>query len=185
MRKNFGAKTWMYPMPVLIVASYDESGRPNAMNAAWGGIYDTEQIMLCLSHEHKTYQNICARGAFTVSMGDAAHVTACDYVGLESGNQVENKFQKAGFTAEKSQFVDAPVIRELPMTLECKLVGETPEGILIGQIINISADASILDGDGKIDPGKLRPITYDSVHHTYRVLGEVVGNAFRDGAALK
>ncbi len=185
MRKNFGPKTWMYPLPVLIVGTYDENGNPNAMNAAWGGIYDTDQIMLCLSEGHKTYKNIKAKGAFTVSMATADHVVACDYVGMESGNKVENKFTKAGFTAAKSEFVDAPIINELPMTIECKLLGETPEGILIGQIVNISADESILDTDGKISPELLKPITYDSVHHTYRTLGEVVGHAFQDGAALK
>lgn len=185
MRKNFGPKTWMYPMPVLIVGTYDEMGNPNAMNAAWGGIYDTDQVMLCLSHGHKTYQNIQAKKAFTVSMADASHVAACDYVGMESGNKVANKLEKAGFTTQKSEFVDAPIIRELPMTLECRLAGETPEGILIGQIVNVSADESILNADGKIDPGLLRPITFDPVHNVYRTLGEPVGRAFQDGAALK
>ncbi len=185
MRKNFGPKTWMYPLPVLIVGTYDENGNPNAMNAAWGGIYDTDQVMLCLSEGHKTYKNIKAKGAFTVSMATADHVVACDYVGMESGNKVADKFAKAGFTATRSEFVDAPIINELPMTIECKLLGETPEGILIGQIVNISADESILDAAGKISPELLKPITYDSVHHVYRTLGKVVGHAFQDGATLK
>ncbi len=184
MRKNFGAKTWMYPLPVLIVGSYDENSNPNAMNAAWGGIYDTDQVMLCLSHGHKTFKNICARGAFTVSMATADQVAACDYVGLVSGNKVADKFQKAGFTATKSEFVDAPIINELPMALECKLVGQTPEGILIGQVVNISADESILT-QGKIDPALLKPITFDPVNNGYRVLGEEVAKAFSAGAALK
>ncbi len=184
MRKNFGPKTWMYPLPVLIIGTYDESGNPNAMNAAWGGIYDADQVMLCLSHGHKTYKNIHAKGAFTVSMGTADQAVACDYVGMESGNRVENKFQKAGFTAAKSEFVDAPIINELPMTLECKLVDETPEGIVIGQIVNISADESILT-DGAIDPALLKPITFDPVHNSYRTLGEEVVKAFSAGAVLK
>ncbi len=184
MRKNFGPKTWMYPLPVLIIGTYDESGKPNAMNAAWGGIYDTDQVMLCLSHGHKTYQNIQVKGAFTVSMGTADQAVACDYVGMESGNKVENKFQKAGFTAVKSEFVDAPIINELPMTLECKLVGETPEGIVVGQIMNISVDESVLS-DGKIDPALLKPITFDPVNNSYRVLGEEAAKAFGAGNALK
>ncbi len=184
MRKNFGPKTWMYPLPVLIVGTYGPDGEPNAMNAAWGGIYDTDQIMLCLSHGHKTYKNIQARGAFTVSMATADHVAACDYVGLESGNKVADKFRKAGFTAVKSAFVDAPIISELPMTLECRLAGETPEGIVIGQIVNISADESVLT-DGKIDPALLRPITFDPVNNSYRVLGEEVARAFQAGSVLK
>ncbi len=184
MRKNFGPKTWMYPLPVLIVGTYDENGKANAMNAAWGGIYDENQVILCLSFGHKTYKNIKAKGAFTVSMADAAHMTACDYVGIESGNKVEDKMEKAGFTTTPSTFVDAPIINELPMTLECKLIGETADGNLIGQILNISADESILT-EGRIDPALLRPITFDPVNNAYRVLGEVVGKAFQDGAALK
>ncbi len=184
MRKNFGPKTWMYPLPVLIVGTYDENGSPNAMNAAWGGIYDTDQVMLCLSHGHKTYKNIQLKGAFTVSMGTADKVVACDYVGMASGNKVANKFEKAGFTASKSEFVDAPIINELPMTLECKLAGETQEGIIVGQIVNVSADESILT-DGRIDPALLKPITFDPVNNSYRTLGEEVAKAFSAGAALK
>ncbi len=182
MRKNFGPKTWLYPMPVLIVGSYDEDGKPNAMNAAWGGIYDTDQVMLCLDFEHKTYKNIQTKGAFTLSPATAEQLIACDYVGLVSGNKIPDKFEKAGFTACKSQYVDAPIINELPMTLECKLIGQTAEGILIGQIVNVSADEQVLDPEGKIDPALLNPLSYDSVHHVYRTLGEVVGHAFRDGA---
>lgn len=158
MRKNFGAKTYMYPMPVLIIATYDEEGRPDAMNAAWGGIADYNQVALCLSESHKTTKNILARKAFTVSMADAAHVAECDYVGIVSANNVPDKFQRAGFHAVKSEFVDAPVIEELPMTLECRLNKVTEEGLIIGDIVNVSADESILT-DGKIDPSKFTPIT--------------------------
>lgn len=185
MRKNFGAKTWMYPLPVLIVGSYDESGRANAMNAAWGGIYDTNHVVLCLSEGHQTTQNIKARKAFTISFADAAHVAACDYVGIVSAHQTDDKMEKAGFTTEKSTFVDAPVICELPMTLECRLVKINEDGNIIGEIVNVSAEESILGEDGLIDAGKLQAITFDPVHNNYLVLGEKVGNAFQDGNALK
>mgnify|MGYP002802772165 FL=1 len=185
MRKNFGAKTYMYPMPVLIVAAYGEDGTPNAMNAAWGGISDDAQVALCLSAGHKTTKNILARGAFTVSMADAAHVVECDYLGIVSGNKVPNKLEKAGFHTVKSDFVDAPVIEELPMTLECKLVKMNEDGLIIGQIVNVSADERILGENGKIDPAKLRPITFDSVNSTYIELGKVVGNAFKDGLQIR
>ena len=185
MRKNFGAKSWLYPMPVLIVGTYGENGEPNAMNAAWGGIYDTNQIMLCLSDEHKTTENIKKRGAFTVSFATVKTVTACDYVGIASANDVPDKFERAGFHAVKSELVDAPIIKELPMTLECKLLKFNEDGICIGEIVNASADESILDESGKIDVKKLRPITYDSSNHKYIVLGEVVGNAFSDGKKIK
>ncbi len=185
MRKNFGAKDWLYPLPVLIVGSYDENGKANAMNAAWGGIYDDKKVILCLSQGHKTTKNIKKTGAFTVSFATAETVVACDYVGIASGNKEENKMEKAGFTVTKSEFVDAPIINELPMALECKLVGETADGNLIGEIININAEESVLDEEGLVDIKKLRPITFDPVHNTYVELGETVGKAFSDGMALK
>ena len=119
MRKNFGAKPYTYPQPVLIIATYNENGTADAMNAAWGGISDDTQISMCLSAEHKTVKNILTRGAFTVSMADAAHVTECDYVGIVSANDVPDKLAKAGFHTTKAEFVDAPLIDELPMALEC------------------------------------------------------------------
>ena len=186
MRKNFGAKPYTYPQSVLIIAAYDENGTPDAMNAAWGGISDDTQISMCLSAGHKTVKNIQARKAFTVSMADAAHVVACDYVGIVSGNKVPDKFEKAGFHATKSEFVDAPLIDELPMTLECTLVSYDPETCrLVGEIVNVSADERILDENGKIDPAKLEPITFDPVNNAYLKLGEKVGNAFKDGMQLK
>lgn len=185
MKINFGTQTFMYPMPVLIIASYGPDGTPDAMNAAWGGIHDTNQIGICLSPEHKTVKNILDRMAFSVSMADAAHVAACDYVGIVSGNKEPAKVQKAGFTVTKSEIVDAPVINELPMALECKLVSyDENSGYMVADIVNVCADESVLT-DGKIDPSKLNPITYDPVNHTYIKLGEVVGHAFQDGKSLK
>lgn len=185
MKINFGTQTFMYPMPVLIIASYGPDGTSDAMNAAWGGIHDTNQIGICLSPEHKTVKNILDRKAFSVSMADAAHVAACDYVGIVSGNKEPAKVQKAGFTVTKSEIVDAPVINELPMALECKLVSyDENSGYMVADIVNVCADESVLT-DGKIDPSKLNPITYDPVNHTYIKLGEVVGHAFQDGKSLK
>ena len=185
MRKNFGAKTWLYPMPVLIVGSYDENGIPNAMNAAWGGVYDTNLIMVCLADEHKTTENIKKSGAFTVSFATVETVTACDYVGIVSANDVSDKLTRAGFSTVKSEFVNAPIISELPMTVECKLLKFNEDGICIGEIVNVSADESILDENGKIDAKKLDPIIYDSATHAYWSFGEKVGKAFSDGKKIK
>ena len=147
-------------MPVFIVGTYDENGKPNAMNAAWGGIDYDDQINLCLSAEHKSTINLQKAKAFTVSMGTVEQLVDCDYVGITSGNKVEDKFEKAGWHATKSEFVNAPVINELPMTIECELVSYDPEMChLVGRIVNVSADESILDEKGKIDPKRLRPIT--------------------------
>lgn len=184
MRKDFGKKSWLYPMPVLIVAAYDESGVPNVMNAAWGGIFTDETIGLCISEGHKTTKNIRVTGAFTVSMATVSTVASCDYVGLVSGNRVPDKFAKAGFTATKSKFVNAPIINELPMTLECEMLSyDEDSNHLVGRIVNVSADESILT-DGKIDVCKLRPISYDPIGYYYFELGAKVGNAFSDGKKM-
>lgn len=186
MRKNFGAKPICYPQPVFILAAYDENGVPNAMNAAWGGISDDQEISICVSAGHKTMKNILLKKAFTVSMATADQVVACDYVGVVSGNKVPDKFARAGFHATKSGAVDAPVIDELPMAMECELVSYDPETCrLVGRIVNVSADESVLNKKGKVDPAKLRPITFDPMNNAYLMLGEKVGNAFQDGLQLK
>ena len=186
MRKNFGAKPWTYPQPVFVLATYGEDGTPDAMNAAWGGISGSTELSMCISAGHKTTANILSRKAFTVSMATAEQAVACDYVGVESGNHVTNKLEKAGWHTTKSEFVDAPLIDELPMAVECRLVRyEAESGRLVGEIVNVSADASVLDGDGNIDPDKLQPILFDPIHSAYRKMGEKVGNAFQDGAKLK
>ena len=141
MRKNFGAKPWTYPQPVFILATYGADGTADAMNAAWGGISEADELSMCISEEHKTTANILARKAFTVSMATVEQMAACDYVGIVSGNNVTNKLEKAGWHTTKSEFVDAPVIDELPMTLECSLVSYDPATCrLVGEIVNISAD---------------------------------------------
>lgn len=184
MRKNFGAKPMLYPMPVFIIGTYGEDGTPNAMNAAWGGVADTQLISICLG-DHRTTRNIFARKAFTVSMADAENVAAADYVGIVSGDKVPDKLEKAGWHTTRSEFVDAPLIDELPMTLECEFVSYDEEsGLLIGRIVNVCAEERILT-DGKIDLQKFHPITYDPCGHGYYALGEKVGNAFCDGKALK
>ncbi len=186
MRKDFGAKALLYPMPVFIIATYGEDGTPDAMNAAWGGIGEEDQIFICLDPSHKTTKNIMARKAFTVSMADAAHMTECDYVGIVSANDVPDKLERCGLHTFRSSRVDAPVIEELPMALECELISYDEESChLFGRIVNVSADESVLGENGKIDPHKLRPITYDPMNHEYLELGAKVGNAFKDGLKLK
>ncbi|MBQ2549933.1 MAG: flavin reductase family protein [Bacteroidales bacterium] len=185
-RKNFGAKPFSYPQPVLIIAAYGENDVPSAMNAAWGGISDYKEISMDLSKGHKTVKDLRARGAFTVSMGTLSQMVACDYVGVVSGNKVPDKVAKAGWHVEKSSFVDAPLIKELPLALECKLISYDEEtGILKGEIVNVSADESILDEQGRVDVKKLQPITFDPFNNKYIVLGETVGDAFKIGLSLK
>ena len=185
MRKDFGAKPMLYPMPVLIIGSYNEDGTPDAMNAAWGGISEENEISICVSASHKTPKNIVARGAFTVSVADAPNLVAADYVGIVSANSEPDKIKKCGWTSVKSERVDAPVFEQLPFTLECKLISYDEESCrLVGEIVNVSADERILT-DGKIDLTKFRPITYDPANRDYIALGERVGKAFGSGFAIK
>lgn len=186
MRKNFGTKTWLFPMPVLIVAAYDENGQPNAMNAAWGGIHTDNVIGICISEGHKTTENILKTKAFTVSMATVRQMVACDYVGIVSGNKEQDKFRKAGFHHIKSEFVNAPIIKELPMSLECELISYDKESNhMTGRIVNISAEESIIGDNGKIDITKLQPLTYDPCNHNYYVIGEKAGDAFSEGKKIK
>ena len=171
MRKNFGAKAFSYPQPVFIIATYNDDGSADAMNAAWGGISDTTELSVCLSEGHKTVKNLLRTG--------------CDYVGIASGNNTRDKLAKAGFTVSKSESVDAPVINELAVCMECTVKSYDPEtGLLVGEIVNVSVDESAMT-DGKVDVAKVAPITFDPFNNAYHVLGEKVGNAFSDGMALR
>jgi flavin reductase (DIM6/NTAB) family NADH-FMN oxidoreductase RutF len=183
-RKNFGAKPYTYPQPVWIIATYDENGNADAMNAAWGGISESNQISVCLSAGHKTVRNFLKTGAFTISMADAPHVAACDYVGIVSGNKVPDKMEKTGFTTVKSELVNAPIINELAVCLECKVIRYDEEScILVGEIVNVSVDEAALT-DGKVDVSKVQPIAFDPFNNIYHVLGEQVGEAWSSGKSL-
>ena len=184
MRKSFGAKPWLYPMPVLILGTYAEDGTPNAMNAAWGGISEENEISVCISEDHKTTENLLKSGAFTVSVATAATVAAADYVGIVSGTKEKEKIQKCGWTAIPSENVNAPLFAELPFALECRVKSYDRESCrLVGEIVNVSADECVLT-DGRIDVKKLDPIVYEPVSHTYLRLGEAVGRAFSDGKKI-
>ena len=178
-----GKKSFLAPECVLIIGTYDEQGVPNAMNAAWGMQSDTGELTVMLS-KHKTTENFEKTGAFTVAFGTADTVLISDYFGVETGKNV-NKIEKAGCHVHKSAHVNAPIIEEYPLTLECRVRKWDPStGYLIGEIVASQADESILT-DGQGDLGKLRPIIFDSFMNTYRVVGEVVGRAFSDGLKLK
>lgn len=187
MRKDFGSKTWLYPMPVLIIGTYNEKGVPNAMNAAWGGIYDYNQITVSLGG-HVSADNIRKSKAFTISVGTKETLAICDYVGLVSQAKEPKKIEKAGLHSFKSSKVNAPLFEEFPFTLECELIsleGDMGEGgTLIGQIVNISIDEKVLT-DGKVDIKKLQPISFDPVNNKYLLLNEEAGDAFKEGLKLK
>lgn len=179
-RKNFGSSHALMttPQPCVMIATWDKDHTPDVMMAAWAGQYDHNQIVVSLS-KHKTTENLELTGAFTVSFADVRTVAESDYFGFVSGNKVPDKVAKVGFTATPSPNVDAPIINEYPLTLECKVVS-WEDGILVGEVVNMSADECILT-DGKVDLGKLQPIVFDAAANTYRALGEVVGQAWGSG----
>ena len=182
-RKNFGAAHALVtvPQPCVMIATWDKDHNPDVMMAAWAGQYDSKHIVISLS-KHKTTENLELTGAFTVSFADERTVAESDYFGLVSGNDVPDKVARAGFTVTPSPNVDAPIINEYPLTLECKVVSWA-DGVLIGEIINQSADESILT-DGKVDLAKLKPIVFDAAGVCYRALGDVVGGAWQAGKAF-
>lgn len=186
MRKNLKAKAYMYPLPVLIIGTYDENGVPDAMNAAWGTVCDASRVAIVLSEGHKSVQNLLKTKAFTVGIADAKNVLPADYVGMVSANDVPDKLTKTNWCIKKSEWIDAPIIEDLPLVLECKLVEyDTEKELCIGEVVNVSVDERILDENGKIDLTKFEPICYDCGGHGYYKLGERVGNAFSDGLKLK
>ncbi len=182
MRKDLGNKVNFLPLPVLMIGTYDKDGKANVMNAAWGGIYDYGKIFITLS-KHKTTDNIKLKRAFTVGFATKDTVEISDYFGVVSGNQ-EDKIAKAGVHVINSNFVDAPIIAEYPLTLECT-VDSFENGELIGNVVNCSVDEKYLDENGKIDVDKMQIISFDMITNTYRVLGDIVGNAFKDGLKLR
>ena len=167
MRTKLKITEGIFPMPVLMVATYNEDGSVNVMNAAWGTMQERDSVVLNLTETHKTVQNIKARGAFTVSIADAAHIVEADYFGVESGNKVADKFARSGLTASKAETVDAPVINEFPICLECRFIeyqnNEYGCGV-IGKVINVTADESVMV-DGKIDMSKVNAIAFAPYHH--------------------
>ena len=187
MRAKLNITEGIFPMPVLMVATYNEDGTVNVMNAAWGTMVERDIVALNLTETHKTVQNIKARGAFTVSLADAAHVAEADYFGIETGNRVTDKLGLAGLTASKAETVDAPVVNEFPVCLECEFIEYQADeyGLgVIGRVKNVTADEGVM-ADGKIDISKLNAIAFDPYTHGYYKVGGRVGEAFKDGLKLK
>lgn len=186
MKRNIQNRTIVTPLPVLIVATYDENGIPDAMNAAWGGQCGYHEVALNLSTSHKTADNIRKNKAFTLSIGTKDTMLLCDYFGLVSGRN-ENKIEKAGVTATKSKFVNAPVIDLFPLTMECEVIAindELGETRIVGRVINLQAEDNLFDETGHLDYSRLKPISYDSETRSYREMGGIIGKAFHDGNKL-
>ena len=187
MRVKVNNSDGIFPMPVLMIATYNEDGSVNVMNAAWGSMQARGHVVLKLTETHKTVENIKARGAFTVSIADAAHMVEADYFGIESGNDVPDKFERSGMTTSKAEHVDAPIINEFPLCLECEFIeyqgGEYGCGV-IGKVVNVTADESVLV-NGQLDMSLVNAIAFDTYTHGYYKVTERVGEAFQEGLKLK
>lgn len=187
MKKELGVKPYLFPMPVLMIATYCDDGSVDVMNMAWGGICAENMVSLNISESHKTAENIKKRGAFTLSVADVAHIAAADFFGIASGNNMPDKFSRSGLTAEKSEKVDAPVVAEFPLTLECRVVEAKQEVYgfhVIGEIVGVLAEESVLTEKGKVDPTKLGAFVFDQFQNGYYAIGEKVGQAWHTGAGL-
>lgn len=186
--KNFKPEAWFLPQSVIVIGTYDQDGKPNAMNAAWSGQWDQKEIMISMG-SHATTENLNRCGEFTVAFATKATMVAADYVGIVSGKKNPDKIKNTGWTVVKARSVNAPMFTDFPMTLECRItkkIDESASGYyIIAEIVNIVCNEEYLAADGKPDVEKMELITYDPVHHTYIQLGQKVGNAFSDGRKLK
>lgn len=187
MKKDLGVKPYLFPMPVLMIATYGEQGTVDVMNMAWGGICAHNMVSLNIGEDHKTSKNIKERGAFTLSIADIPHIEAADFFGIASGNTMPDKFERSGLTAVKSEKVDAPVVQEFPLTLECRVAEARNESYgfhVIGEIVGVLADESVLTESGKVDPTKLQAFVFDQFQNGYYAIGDKVGQAWNTGMPL-
>ena len=184
MKKDLGVLPAVFPMPVLMIATYDENGKVDVMNAAWGDISASGKIALFISEPHKSTKNIRLKKAFTVSIADTPHIAEADFFGTASANTMDDKFERTGMTAVKSKFVDAPVVQEFPVTMECELDDIVDTDVIhavVGKIVNVCADESVLDEDGKVEPSKLNAFAFDNFKNGYYAIGEKIGQAWDIG----
>lgn len=187
MKKDLGVRPYLFPMPVLMIATYCEDGTVDVMNMAWGGICANNMVSLNVEERHKTAENLKKRGAFTISVADVSHIKEADFFGIASANRMKDKFERSGLTAVKSEKVDAPIIQEFPLTLECKVIEERTEVYgyhVLGEIVGVLAEESVLDDNDKVNPLKLNTFLFDQFQKGYYTIGEKVGRAFQTGLPL-
>ena len=187
MKKELGVHPYLFPMPVLMIATYGDGDIVDVMNMAWGGICAENMVSLNIGADHKTSENIRKRKAFTLSIADIPHLEAADFFGIASGNTMTDKFERSGLTAVKSEKVDAPIVTEFPLTLECRVVEDRTEVYghhVIGEIVGVLAEESVLDARGKVDPTRLNAFVFDQFQNGYYAIGDKVGQAWHTGVPL-
>lgn len=184
MRKDLGKFPAVFPMPVLMVAAYDEHNQVNVMNAAWGMISSMDTITLFIDEDHKTTQNILKTKSFSVSIATTETMAEADYFGIVSGHTVPDKFERSQLTLIKSERSHAPIIDEFPICMECELLEEIKTNSIyavVGKIINVSADTKVLNEKGKVDVSKLNALIFDQFQAGYYAVSNKVGNAWIEG----
>lgn len=187
MKKELDVHPYLFPMPVLMIATYGDDNVVDVMNMAWGGICAENMVSLNIDEDHKTSENIKKRGAFTLSIADIPHIEAADFFGIASGNKMPDKFERSGLSAVKSEKVDAPIVQEFPLTLECRVIEDKMEVYghhIIGEIVGVLADEAVLDEKGKVEAAKLNAFVFDQFRSGYYAIGEKVGQAWHTGAPL-
>lgn len=187
MKKELGVHPYLFPMPVLMISTYGDDNVVDVMNMAWGGICAENMVSLNIDEDHKTSENIKKRGAFTLSIADIPHIEAADFFGIASGSKMPDKFERSGLSAVKSEKVDAPIVQEFPLTLECRVIEDKMEVFghhIIGEIVGVLADEAVLDEKGKVDAAKLNAFVFDQFRSGYYAIGEKVGQAWHTGAPL-
>lgn len=187
MKKNLGSIPGLFPMPVVIVSAYDREGIPNAMTAAWAQITDMDKIALFVDPDHRTMKIIQETKAFTVAIADVAHMAEADFIGIVSGNNMPDKLEKSGFHVTKSEFVNAPLIEELPVSMDCELadiIDTEDVYAMVGKIVNICAEDRVIGEDGKVNPDQIHALIFDQFRNGYYAVGEMVGQAWNAGKDL-
>ena len=185
MAKAFGVKPYLFPMPTYMIGTYNEDGTVDVMMMAWGGICAEDMVALNLEADHKTVANLRTRKAFTLAVPGTDTLRESDFFGIASSNKMADKFARSGLHAVKSTRVDAPIITEYPLTLECEVVEmqDQPYGLrVLGKIVNVLADEKVLDDAGKIDAWKLHAFAFDQMQNGYYAIGEKAGKAWHSGA---
>lgn len=185
MKKSLGVKPYLFPMPVLLIATYGEEDSVDVMNMAWGGICANDMVALNIDEDHKTTENMKRTKAFTLSVADIPHMAEADFFGIATGNKMADKFERSGLHAVKSDKVNAPVVEEFPLTLECEVAEfqKSDAGFrVLGKIVNVLADEKVLDAAGKVDPTKLDAFVFDQFQSGYYKIGEKIGQAWSSGA---
>lgn len=183
MKKNYKAISGIFPMPVLMIATFNEDKTVDCMNAAWSMAVSMKQIKICMSSTHKTYKNLKRNPYCTISLATKDLVKESDYFGIVSGNTFKNKFENSHLTFIKSSNIDAPIINEYPITMECSLVAFEDDGVVL-DVLNILVEDKYLKDDNSIDFSKVGIISYNPYDNNYYEVKDIVGKAFTDGKKL-